>query len=93
MGVDDRGDGVGGVVETVDELEAESNEQGYDEQHERPDAGDGDAAEVLGDVNPNVAEADDHRGHDYAAADHGVGFLHLLVKQCRGGGPGRHSCR
>ena len=42
MGVDDRGDGVGGVVEAVDELEAQRDQQGQRQQHIGPDAGDGD---------------------------------------------------
>ena len=35
VGVDDRGDRVGGVVEAVDELEAERDQQRDAEQHER----------------------------------------------------------
>ncbi len=57
MGVDDRGHGVGGVVEAVDELKAEGDEQGEGQQQIGPDAGDGDIVEVAGDMKADVAEA------------------------------------
>ena len=57
VGIDDRGDGVGGVVEAVDELEAERDQQRQGQQQIRPDAGDGDRVEVFGDVEDDVAEA------------------------------------
>ena len=61
MGVDDRSHGVGGVVEAVDELEAEGDQQCQGQQQIGPDAGDGHVVQVFGHMKADVAEAD-HEG-------------------------------
>ena len=60
VGVDHRGHRVGGVVEAVDELEAERDQQRQAQQDERPDGGGGLAAAgvVGGDAVGRVAQAD-----------------------------------
>ena len=50
VGVDDGGDGVGGVVEAVDELEAESDEQGDAEENVGEDGGGVDDGEIAGEL-------------------------------------------
>ena len=50
--VDDRGHGVGGVVEAVDKLKAQGDEQGDSQQQIGPDGAEGHAAEILGDLKP-----------------------------------------
>ena len=57
VGVDDRGDGVGGVVKAVDELEAESDEQRQTQQKIGPDAGDRHRVQILGDMEADVGKA------------------------------------
>jgi hypothetical protein len=56
MGIDDRGHGVGGVVEAVDKLEAEGDQQGQGQQQIGPDAGDGDIVQVFGYMKADVTE-------------------------------------
>ncbi|MNJ51602.1 hypothetical protein D3C77_469120 [compost metagenome] len=46
MGVDHGGDGVGGIVKAIDELEAQGDYQGHPEQQERGPGGDHRAAGV-----------------------------------------------
>ena len=82
MSVDHRGHGVGCVVETVHELEAEGDQQSKDQQQIGPEAANGHIAEVLGDADPNESEADHEGRENHATADHGMRFLHFLVKQC-----------
>ena len=57
VGVDDRGHGVGRVVEAVDELEAERDQQGQGQQQIGPDAGNRDRVQILGHMEADVAEA------------------------------------
>ena len=54
VGVDDGGDGVGGVVEAVDELEAERDEQRDAEQDVGPGGGEMGAGEVAGELGAGV---------------------------------------
>ena len=73
VGVDDGGDGVGGVVESVDELEAERDEQRQAEQHVGPRAGDLHRIEIARDVKDDVDHARGKGREKSARADAGWG--------------------
>ena len=77
MSVNDCRDGVGGVVEAVDEFEAQSDEQRKAQQQVGPDAGDGDRIEVPGHVKGNVAEAAG-QGQQNSAMPARLGVLVIL---------------
>jgi hypothetical protein len=93
MGVDHRGYGVGSVVETVDEFKAQCDEQRQNQQRVGPHAAERDAAEVLRNVEADVADANDQREEHDGATDHGMRLVHLLFKQSCGGGPRRNCGR
>ncbi len=78
VGVDDGGDGVGGVVESVDELEAEGDEEGDAEENIRHDRSAVDGGEIGEEMEGGVDDADDQ---DDAEADHAdfAGTLAELV--------------
>jgi hypothetical protein len=81
VGVDAGGDGVGGVVEAIDELEPEGDEESDAEQDEGEDGGGVDDGEVGTEVSRDVDDAHDEQGTkgDHAPFADG-GFPHLLVE-------------
>ena len=56
MGVDDGGHGIGGVVKSVDELEAKGDQQSQSKKKIWPDPGDGYGVQISCDVKDDVAE-------------------------------------
>ena len=62
MSVDDGGDGVGGVVESVDELEAERDQQGDAQKHEGQDGFVVHEGKIVKQAGAGVADSDDQ--HD-----------------------------
>ena len=82
VGVDAGGDGVGGVVEAVDELEAEGNHQRDAQQHEGQDRRRVDSGEVRSKVRADVDQAtDQHDAEDDGAPFSGWGVLELLIEE------------
>ena len=82
VGIDDRGHGVRGVVEAVDELESECDQQSDDQQHIRPRAAQRHATEILRDVGADEPDSNDEGKQNDGSADHGVSRMHLLVEHC-----------
>ena len=80
MRVDYRRHSIGRVMEPVHKLETQRDEQRQNQQRVWPDASQGYVAEVLGDVKANESNTDNQRCQNHAGADHGVRFLHLLIK-------------
>ncbi len=69
VGVDAGRDGVGGVVEAVDELEAEGDEQRDAEQNEGEHGGRVDDGEIVGQLCSDVDEAADQHDTEDDSAD------------------------
>ena len=81
VGVDAGGDGVGGVVEAVDELEAEGDEERDAQQDEGKDRRRVDDGEVGAEVGGDVDDADDqHDAEDDRAPFAGRGIFEFLVE-------------
>jgi hypothetical protein len=78
VGIDDRGDGIGGVVEAVHELERQGNGQRGSEQDIRPDAPQGDVAQVARNVEADVGQAADEGDEDDGRAEPAGHFLFLV---------------
>ena len=68
MGVDDSGDGVGGVVEAVHKLEGQRDQERQAQEDVRLCRQDANAGEVVGDAGADKDEAaDEHSGEDQCA--------------------------
>ncbi len=75
VGVDDRGNGVRGVVESVDELKGERDEKRGAQENVRPRRENADASEVVSDAGSDEDEPADEN----ACKNQGADFARLLV--------------
>ncbi len=81
VGIDDRGDGVGGVVEAVDELESEGDEQRDSQQDIGPDGGEVGSSEILAQLVRRVDRARDQCQPEDGHADLAGRFVQLVMNR------------
>ena len=81
VGIDDRGYGVCGVVESIYEFKAECDDQGQGQQNVRPDAGHGHRIEIFHNMEPDVGEGAQKGQKEDCNADSALRFGGPAVKQ------------
>ena len=89
VGVDDRGHGVGGVVESVDELEAESDQQRDPEKHEGQDGFVVHEGKIVQQAGAGIGNSDDQHDAENQHADFAGRAGEFLVEyglRCSGHG-------
>jgi len=82
VGIDDRGNGVCGVMESVYKLEPEGDEQRHPKKQVWPEAAQGGVAQIAGHVEADVAEATHQRNEDNNAANPAGHLLFPVEQRC-----------
>ena len=81
MRVNDGGDGIGGVMEAVDEFECKGDEQGEAQQGIGPGGGEVGSGKIVGKLRTGVAETADEGDAENDHPDGAGRFAHLLVEE------------